>query len=195
MAYPTTINWQETTPGILGATSPVQATMVQGAGNGAQPTQSITINAGETTQKFALGTKCSFRDLTYGEIEAVYLKGVASTAAGDAVVYDPKNGITVRAITTNDSTQGGPIAVALQPCVASQYGWYAVMGVVPVSTTGAVKNEDLAVSGTAGQLADANDTLDTAGNIIGMSCKSAQDAPGAGFTDVLLHYPYAIVTD
>lgn len=189
MAYPTSINWQTDSP-MVGATPAVQGVMAQGSGNGAQPALTVTQNAGETTQKYALGTLMRFKDNTYGEIEAIYLKGVASTAAGDAVVYDPRNSVTTRIITTNDATIAGPVAVALQPCVASQFGWYAVSGVVPVSTASAIINETLAASGTAGQLTDAGDTLDAKGTITGTSCKSAQDAPGTGFTDVLIQRPW-----
>lgn len=188
MGYPTTIAWRFS-DGPAGFKSPVTITGAQGSSSGAQPTVAVSQNAGSTTQETRLGTTAKLADETYGEIEAIYLKGVASTAAGDAVHYD-QAGATVRLITTSDATMAGPVAIALQPCVASQFGWYAIRGKVPVSTANAIVNESLMASGTAGQLTDANDTLDTQGNIVGMSTKSAQDGPGTGFTDVLLHYPW-----
>lgn len=188
MAYPTTINWKETS-GNPAASLPVSSTMVQGTGNGAQPALSVTLQS-DASQKERLGTVRRFQDETYGEIEAIYLKGVAATAAGDLVSFDPKNAATVRAV----AATRGPLAVALAPVLAGQFGWYAIRGVVPVSTiaagTGAA-NSGLKVTATAGQATVAAGA--TAGDIEGALCKSAQDGPGAGFTDVLLADPFAMV--
>jgi hypothetical protein len=56
--------------------------------------------------------------------EYIYLKGVASTVAGDWVVYD-ELGATIRMVTTSI----GPAAIAQSACVASNWGWYLVSGV------------------------------------------------------------------
>lgn len=166
MAYPTTLAFKSSQPGIIGAQQ---------------------IGTTDTTQRHQLGQKVRFVDPTYGEIECIYLKGVASTAAGDLVVYDPKAGTTTRSV----AASRGPLAVAMSANVASQFGWYAVSGVVPVNTTAAgtgAANAGLAVTATAGQAT----VRGGAGVAIdGLICKSAQDAPGAGFTDVELAYPTA----
>lgn len=183
--------WKLSGPGagLLGASPMVVAQAAQGSSNGAQPSLTNVLQV-DASQKFRTGSVAFFQDETYGEIEAIYLKGVASLAQYDCVKYDSGAGTTVRLITTNDATMAGPLAVALSNPSASQWGWFAVRGKVPVSTASAIINESLAASGTAGQLTDANDTLDTQGNIIGMSCKSAQDGPATGFTDVQIDRPF-----
>lgn len=166
MAYPTTLAFKGSQPGLVGLAA---------------------FNLSDTTQRHPLGMRAKFIDPTYGEIEAIYLKGVASTAAGDLVVYDPKNATTTRTV----AASRGPIAVALAANVALQFGWYAIQGVVPVSTTAAgtgAANALLQVTATPGQ----GTVSGTAGvKIDGAVCKSAQDAPGASFTDVELHFPAA----
>ena len=150
---------------------------------GAQP----IMNTG-TTQNHPLGTRIKGVDagtLAYGEAEFIYLKGVASTAAGDLVVYDPVAATTTRLV----AASRGPVAVAMSANIASQYGWYAVFGNVPVNTTSAgigAANAGLASTATAGQATvrgGANQGID------GLICKTAQDTPTSGFTQVELHYP------
>jgi hypothetical protein len=143
-----------------------------------------------TTQKHALGTVATgmdFGTLGYGAIAAIYLKGVASTAAGDLVIYDPKLATTTRTL----AASRGPVAVALSANIANQYGWYAVEGDVPVSTTAAgtgAANALLAVTAT-----DGRGTVSGAAGIKidNAICKAAQDTPSSGFTQVLLSWPAA----
>lgn len=141
----------------------------------------------DTNQRLPLGSTRTFLDPTYGEIKAIYLKGVASTAAGDLVSYDPKNLNTVRVV----AATRGPMAVAMSANVALQFGWYAIQGLVPVNTTAAgtgAANSGIAVTATAGQATVSG----AAGQkVSGARCTSAQDGPGAGFTDVELAYPTA----
>ncbi len=143
-----------------------------------------------TTQAHPLGTTTKGNDtgtLQYGPGEFIYLKGATSTAKGDAVIYDPKAGTTTRTV----AASRGPIAIALSANVASQYGWYQVVGTAAVATasagTGAANallqtsatDGTLTVSGTSGQ------------KIEGAICKAAQDTPTSGFTQVLLSWPSA----
>ncbi len=165
MAYPTTLAFKSTDV-VIGAPA---------------------IDLSDTTQRAAIGTRRRFVDPTYGEIECIYLKGVAATAQGDLVVYDPKANTTTRSV----AASRGPVAVAMGINLASQFGWYAVHGVVPVSTTAAgtgAANAGLAVTATAGQ---ATVRAAAAQGVDGLVCKSAQDGPGVGFTDVELAYPTA----
>lgn len=165
MAYPTTLAFKIASP-IIGV-------------------QDIALT--DTTQRHPLGTKLRFVDPTYGEIECIYLKGVALTAPGDLVVYDPKAGTTTRSVLASR----GPLAVAMSANVALQFGWYATCGVVPVSTASAgtgAANAGLALTAGAGQAT----VRGGAGVAIdGLICKSAQDGPGVGFTDVELTFPTA----
>jgi hypothetical protein len=58
--------------------------------------------------------------------EYIYLKGVASTAAGDWVLYNPSTGVTTR--TTANTAATGLLAVAMAATVASTWGWYQIAG-------------------------------------------------------------------
>ena len=139
----------------------------------------------DTTQRHPIGFLAYWRDPTYGIIECIYLPGVAATAQGDIVIYDVKNQTTTRAV----AASRGPAAVAMSANVAGQFGWYAVWGVVPGSTTLAgtgAANDGLCTTAVAGQ-ATVGGTASQ--KIDGMRCKSVQDAPGVGFTDVELAYP------
>lgn len=108
MAYPTGIEWRQTSPTM-----------------GAQP-----ITQTESTPKHNLGQRVRAFDFTFGEAEFIYLAGVASTAQGDVVTFDERNGTTTRAL----EGVRGPVAVAMAATTASLYGWYAVTGSVPVNT-------------------------------------------------------------
>src|SRR3990172_769087 len=95
---------------------------------GAQPIANT-----ETTQKHPLGTIVRGWDATYGEGEFIYLLGVASTAVGSAVTFDP-----ITYLTTLSAVGGNiprPIAIAMSANVASQYGWYQISGVAVCKKT------------------------------------------------------------
>jgi len=55
--------------------------------------------------------------------EYVYLAGCAATVAGSWVMYD-ENFLSSLLVTTTACF--GPVAVALNPVLALQYGWYAI---------------------------------------------------------------------
>lgn len=165
MAYPTTLAFKPATPQL-----------------GLQ-----AIATTSTTQQHPLGTMVRAVDPVYGEGQFIYLAGLASTAAGDVVIYDPKLATTTRAV----AATRGPVAVAMSANVASQYGWYQVFGAGPVNTASAgtgAANALLQTSATAGQ---ATVSGTSAQKIDGAICKSAQDGPGSGFTVVLLDFPSA----
>ena len=145
------------------------------------------ISTNNTTQAVALGTTAKATDATYGEGIFIYLAGVASTVAGSVVIYDTKLGTTTLAV----AASRGPVAIAMAPTVASQYGWYQVSGAGVVSTTAAgtgAANALLALTSTAGQATvsgTANQKIDS------IVCKSTQDSPGTGFTVVQMDWPSA----
>ena len=165
MAYPTNINFKGTGT-VIGAQA---------------------LSGTQTTQAAPLGQTTRAVDAIKGEGEFIYLAGVASTAAGDLVIYDPVAGTTTRTV----ATSRGPVAVAMSANVAGGFGWYQIRGYAIVNTTAAgtgAANALLAVTATAGQATVSG----AAGNKIDNAiCKTAQDAPGAGFTGVWLMYPSA----
>jgi len=94
-------------------------------------------------------------DPTYGVGEFIYLKGVASTAAGDWVGYSPALGTSVRAIANGTY----PLAVAMAACnTTTKYGWYQISGVaVALGLTSITHSSGfLALTGSAGALDDAS---------------------------------------
>jgi hypothetical protein len=84
--------------------------------------------------------------------EYIYLQGIASTVANDAVTYSPAF------LTTRVAAAGvGPVAIAQAAVLASQFGWYLIRGFGSVNTKtsiAAAKSAFLTV--TAGQVDDAS---------------------------------------
>ena len=160
MAYPTTISFLPISPDL-----------------GIQP-----IGSTSATQNHNLGHVVRAYDATYGEAEFIYLKGVASTAAGDLVAYDTKNATTVRAVHAG-ATSKGPCAVAMSANVATQYGWYCISGSVPVNSGAVAAHSRPYLTATAGQIDDAvvaGDAID--GALI-------EEVDSGGFATVQLSRP------
>jgi len=95
---------------------------------GAQPVANT-----ETAAKHPLGTIIRAVDPTYGEGEFIYLLGVASTAVGSIVTYDPSTYQTTLCAVGGSIPR--PIAVAMSANVATQYGWYQISGVAVMKKT------------------------------------------------------------
>jgi len=136
----------------------------------------------DTVQNHPLGTRVFAFDPTYGAGEFVYLKGLASTAVGNAVIYDQYAGTSTRAV----AGSRGPIAVAMSANVASQYGWYQVSGSAVVTTGTVAANALGYVTATAGTLDDAVVTGD---KIDGFVFKTANGTPSAGLTIAQICHP------
>ena len=150
MAYPTGVNFKHTGPAM-----------------GLQP-----INETSTTQKHRLGMLATASDETYGEGQFIYLKGVATTAKGDLVVYDTKNGTTVRAVSAG-ATSTGPAAIAMSANIASQYGWYQIGGAGPVLAGSVAANAPCYLTSTASQI---DDTVIVGSKIDGLITRSTTTA-------------------
>lgn len=105
-----------------------------------------------TTQNHPLGTEIDAYDVTLGGGRFIYLKGVANTVAGTLVIYDQAGGTTTFAPNTAHLAQ--PLAVAMSANVASQYGWYQVVGsaVITKTATKVSPASQLFLSGTAGSV-------------------------------------------
>jgi hypothetical protein len=109
--------------------------------------------------------------------EFTYGKGVASTAAGDAVVFDA-NYATTRTV----AASRGPVGFAQGPILANQYGWYLTMGRGLGNGSAAIAaNAALYLTATPGAV---DDTVAAGGRIEGAYAAAA--AGGAGPVSVIL---------
>lgn len=87
----------------------------------------------DTVQRCPLGTVLQFWDKNYLQGEFIYLKGVASTAAGDAVTY-AASGLTTRAAA--GASVPLPVAFATAAVVTTtNYGWYQIGGYAVANKT------------------------------------------------------------
>ena len=85
----------------------------------------VNFTAVDTTPQFPLGLKVSGRNTSNGYLgEFVYMKGVASTAAGNWALLNYADGSTTRLIDGGI----GPAGIAMAATIASTYGWYQVRG-------------------------------------------------------------------
>lgn len=134
-----------------------------------------------TTQQHRLGLVVEGYDSTYGFGSFVYLKGVASTVVGSAVVWDSAYQTTLTVAASR-----GPVAFAMSANVASQYGWYQTRGLAVVKATTVASGAALQTSATGGQVDDTT----TAGQYIdGAVSKSADGTPSAGLAVAGIHFP------
>jgi hypothetical protein len=83
----------------------------------------------DATQKHRLGLRRKFNHPTYGDGEFIYMKGITSTAAGDAVTYNAATFVTTRAAA--GSAIPWTVAFATAAVDANtKYGWYQISGIV-----------------------------------------------------------------
>lgn len=147
---------------------------------GAQPIADTS-----TVQNHPIGTIVRAIDPTYGEGEFIYLKGLASTAVGETVIYDTYANTTKRGV----AGDRGPAAVAMSANVASQYGWYQIKGAAVVKVAAAFADDGACfLTATAGTVDDAVVATD---KIDGMRGKTAIDTPTTGFAVVQMDHPSA----
>ena len=101
----------------------------------------------DTTQRNMLGA--SVEDETGGVY--VYLQGVASTVAGDWVIYNSATFLTTRLVT---AILAGPIAVAMAALLLNNFGWYQIGGIVlsaNIASDAAANGKPLYASATPGR--------------------------------------------
>ena len=113
--------------------------------------------------------------------EYIFLAGVASTVAGDPVVWD-----SAYATTRLAGTQVGDVAIAMAATVADTKGWYQIYGVgsAKVVATGGVR---VYTSSVTGQLLA---TVVTGALVHGMYTVSGNGNTVTGsLTSVALNYP------
>ena len=141
------------------------------------------IAATSTVQNHPIGTCVRAFDPTYGEAEFIYLKGAASTAVGELVIYDTYANTTKRAV----AGDRGPCAWAMSANVANQYGWYQVKGAVAGKVAAAfAAGGNVYLTATAGTIANAAVIGD---KVDGARGKTAIDTPSTGLAVLQIDRP------
>lgn len=145
------------------------------------------LNETSTTQKHSLGRviEAVDKDTTaYGTGEFIYLKGVASTAVGSWVLYNPDD-YSTSLLAANDI---GSVAIAMSDCVANNYGWYQIKGkAVGKALTGFLDNANVYATATAGSIDDAVVAGDRVKNAKGAS---AVGTPSTGLAEFEIDRPF-----
>lgn len=145
-------------------------------------------------QNYPLGTRVKAWDPVLGEVEAVYCKGVASTAAQELIQINPDF------TTARVAVPVGYCGVALSANVANQFGWYVVKGrclVKIVEDIGAVARCYMsATPGSAQDTAIAGSHVSNAVLAVGLAAGGSAiagtaDTTPAGQTIAALSDPYA----
>lgn len=137
-----------------------------------------------TTAQHELGLICQADDPTYGSGEFIYLKGVASTAVGSWVTYNPDDYST--ALLAANAI--GNVAVAMSANVADQYGWYQIQGkAVGKALASYADNGLVYATATAGSIDDAV----VAGDRVKLAKgASAVDTPSTGLAEFEIQRPF-----
>lgn len=130
------------------------------------------------SKRFRLGTKKRSID---GK-EFIYLKGVASLAVGDAVVFD-ESGTSARLSTSTAVAQ--PVAVAMAANTSSSnYSWFQIYGLATVNAGTVAADAYLQSSASAGAV---DDTTTAGKTIVGATSASAT---ASGQITAWLNYPF-----
>jgi hypothetical protein len=132
----------------------------------------------------SLGLIASGEDPVYGTGEFIYLKGLASVAVGTWVTYNLDDG-TVTLLAANAI---GPVAIAMSPSVANEFGWYQISGkAVGKCLTGYADNGLVFATATAGSVDDAVVAGDRVKLALGAS---AIGTPAAGLAEFEITRPF-----
>jgi hypothetical protein len=137
----------------------------------------------------AIGTIVKGFDDTLGEAEFIYLPGVASCAIGDLVAYDLKPGAQaiVRTLSGTHLNTGRPVAVAIQPVLAGQFGFFLISGVAVIKVTAGTAAGKLFLTTTAGQTSG---TQINGCQVNGAIISAAEGTPAANFSYATLQRPF-----
>lgn len=144
--------------------------------------QAIVDNS--ATQLHYLGDRIMAYDSSYGVGEFIYLKGVASTIAGSFVTFAQDDNTTALLV----ANAIGPVALAMAPTVAGEFGWYQIYGKGVGKVLAAfADNGNCYGTATAGSVDDAVVAGDRVQNCKGAS---AIDTPTTGFAEMEISYPF-----
>lgn len=136
-----------------------------------------------TVRQHDLGTMCNGQDEVLGEGRFIYLRGVASTIVGSAVVFD-----TAFQTTLTLAASRGSVAIAMSANVANQFGWYQILGTAIVNANTVAANTAVQLTAVAGQL---DDTTTATNYVDGAVWKSATGTPAANQAYAQINYPTA----
>jgi hypothetical protein len=136
----------------------------------------------------AVGTISKFVDDTMGEGEFIYLPGVASVAAGDAVVYDlaPGAQAIVRLAKDVQNNTGRSVAFATAAIVAATYGWFQIGGTALINTVAGTVAGAVFATATTGQVGN---TADAGDQILNARISTAVGTPSAGKSYATINRP------
>lgn len=136
-----------------------------------------------------VGTIAKFTDEILGEAEFIYLPGVASCLAGDLVLYDlnPAGPSVTRHSNATGSNSGRPVAVALGPTVAGQFGWFQISGVAIVNAVAGTVAGVCMATATAGAVGN---TADPGDQILNARISTPVGTPAAGKCYVTMNRPF-----
>lgn len=123
-----------------------------------------------------------------GHAEFIYLPGVASCVAGDCVVYDltPGAQAIVRTLSGTHLNTGRSVAWALNPCVAGEFGWFQISGIIVANGIAGGAIGKCMLTTTAGCV---DDTAIAGCQIGGALVGSAYNTPAAGKVYVVADRP------
>lgn len=149
----------------------------------------INLAGVDTVARVAIGTVLKGFDDLLGEAEFIYLPGVASTVAGDCVIYDlaPAGPTTARTLSGTHLNTGAPVAWASAAILAGQYGWYQISGlIVATGIAGGIIGRCFLTT-TAGAV---DDTAIAGAQVLGAKLSSAIGTPAAGQVYVTAQRPF-----
>jgi hypothetical protein len=143
------------------------------------------LDQAQEDQANLLGRRVRAFDPTYGEGEFIYLRGVASTIVGAAVIYDEFAKTTKLAV----AGDRGPVAIAMSINLLNFSGWYQISGAAVIKAAAAVAaGAAVYWTATPGAVDDAVVATD---KVSGMRFKTADGTPAAGFAVIELDRPSA----
>lgn len=140
-----------------------------------------TESPGRTTP-WKLGDVATATDPTYGTGRFIYLKGVASTVAGSWVIYNADDWSTTLLV----ANAIGPVAIAMSACVASEYGWYQIVGKAFAKAADVADNASVFIDTVAGQCDDAAIT----GDRVWGATWASDDDTATGLAEVEIANPF-----
>lgn len=151
--------------------------------------QAFDLNSVDTVAKVPVGTIIRGFDPVLGEGEFIYLVGLAAMAAGDAVVYDllPTGPVTTRLVENTFANSGRPVAFAVVPVLAGQYGWFQIGGTAIVTAIAGTVAGVMMAHATTGSIAN---TANAGDQILGARVSSAVGTPSAGKSYATLNRPH-----
>lgn len=149
----------------------------------------MPITDANATQQHNLGKRMKAYDATLGLCEFVYVKGVASAAAGLLATYIPGTGTTALTVARSK----GLVGVFMAALTAGLFGWLQIKGLAEIQTNGAV------VAGSTVYLTAGSGKVDdavVAGDIVyGANFATADGTPVANWARVSIAEPYCGDTD